>query len=422
MFAKSEIHEVELLDDRPPHEVVESYIRDLESSRDIKAIGWGGISYHNNKIALSVSIIPKSLNIRSIDKSAATGAARYRGIKQGGVALILPTGVGASRGGYIGDFTPVIKLYESVFDNVYTNPNAVNGGDYYDTNEAYYVDGYSLDSFLQGSHSLTRSKSNRIGVILDNLPENTENSILNSINASRVVSGIDVIGYKKLASKLLCKTSRHNSGYFLGEIDDIAALLNAANILIKNGATALAIVSDISGVQHNDWKQHYSGNDINPIGSTEALISRLLTYSFGVPTAHAPAYLRELESFNEIVDPRAAPEVASKTGLNCVLKGLARAPKPTLSNTRLPTDLEGIVVPKNCSLGTPLAASQAQNIPLILVRDNDCKIGIDASLFNYNNLVIVENYAEALSWLIAQRAGIEWNSIIGKIKSVSELN
>jgi hypothetical protein len=81
---------------------------------------------------------------------------------------IVPTGVGAEIGGYVGDATPSTNLLGSAVDNIIVHPNVVNGvllnaADH----NAVYVEGYMLDKFLQGEIGLRPVRSNKIGVILD---------------------------------------------------------------------------------------------------------------------------------------------------------------------------------------------------------------------------------------------------------------
>lgn len=44
--------------------------------------------------------------------------------------LIIPTGIGASIGGYAGDALPVAKAMAAICDRIITHPNVMNGGVY----------------------------------------------------------------------------------------------------------------------------------------------------------------------------------------------------------------------------------------------------------------------------------------------------
>ncbi|KAJ1494664.1 hypothetical protein T484DRAFT_1765081 [Baffinella frigidus] len=83
------------------------------------------------------------LGIRSTDPPLRTDSARgvvqapYAGWRQRGedgqtghghtTVLIVPTGVGASIGGFAGDALPVARVLSTVSDTLITHPNVVNG-------------------------------------------------------------------------------------------------------------------------------------------------------------------------------------------------------------------------------------------------------------------------------------------------------
>ena len=69
--------------------------------------------------------------------------------------MIVPTGVGASIGGYAGDALPSARLLASVSDIFITHPNVMNGAMlYWPISNALYVEGYALDEFASGRLSL----------------------------------------------------------------------------------------------------------------------------------------------------------------------------------------------------------------------------------------------------------------------------
>ena len=53
--------------------------------------------------------------------------------------LIIPTGIGASIGGYAGDGLPVAKAMAQVCDRVITHPNVMNGASLYWNTNKYLV-------------------------------------------------------------------------------------------------------------------------------------------------------------------------------------------------------------------------------------------------------------------------------------------
>ena len=82
-------------------------------------------------------------------------------------AFIVPTGIGASIGGFAGDASKwARRLAEKV--RLIVNPNVVNAACFSGiTDNMLYVEGYSLDEFFKGSIKLKPSNNNKIGIIFD---------------------------------------------------------------------------------------------------------------------------------------------------------------------------------------------------------------------------------------------------------------
>ncbi len=60
-------------------------------------------------------------------------------------AMVIPTGVGASIGGFAGDATPHLNLLASVTDVLITHPNVANAAVFQKLpDNALYVEGYGL--------------------------------------------------------------------------------------------------------------------------------------------------------------------------------------------------------------------------------------------------------------------------------------
>ncbi|MCZ0901514.1 DUF3326 domain-containing protein, partial [Microcoleus sp. HI-ES] len=88
------------------------------------------------------------------------------------VVLIVPTGVGASIGGFAGDALPVARAIAQISDTLITHPNVLNGAQlYWPIPNALYVEGYALDKFAAGCWGLQPVHQNRIGLILDSAIE-----------------------------------------------------------------------------------------------------------------------------------------------------------------------------------------------------------------------------------------------------------
>ena len=83
------------------------------------------------------------------------------------IAFVVPTGIGASIGGYAGDASLYAKKFTKDF-NVIVNPNVVNAACFSGICEnMLYTEGWCLSQFLKGNINLIPSKSNKIGIIFD---------------------------------------------------------------------------------------------------------------------------------------------------------------------------------------------------------------------------------------------------------------
>ena len=77
--------------------------------------------------------------------------------------LIVPTGVGASIGGYAGDAIPVARAIAAISDRLITHPNVLNGAQlYWPLDNTLYVEGYGLDQFAAGRWNLAPVLSNKM--------------------------------------------------------------------------------------------------------------------------------------------------------------------------------------------------------------------------------------------------------------------
>jgi hypothetical protein len=80
------------------------------------------------------------------------------------VAMVIPTGVGASQGGYGGDATVWMNLLASVCDTLVTHPNVANAAAFQALpSNALYVEGYGLDAFFKGDWGLCPVLAQRLG-------------------------------------------------------------------------------------------------------------------------------------------------------------------------------------------------------------------------------------------------------------------
>jgi hypothetical protein len=326
-------------------------------------------------------------------------------------AFIIPTGVGASIGGYAGDASPCVNLISKVCP-VITNPNTVNAAVFSGINEnILYMEGLAIDRLFKGEIALRPSKYNKIGIIFDKaIPENVLNVHINTINAVKTVYGINIFGYEITKEEAGVNFSVTESGISSGTIDNPETLIDAGRVLINKGAEAIAVVCSFDASEDNEYAK---GGGVDPVGGVEAIISHILTKEFNIPIAHAPAF-NDLSISSEIVNPKASAEYITPVFLPCILLGLYNAPKPVNiknagSNDIVLDNIKALIVPSDCLGGIPVLKAIEKNIPVIAVEDNKTVLNITAEsmqLEKTGKIIKVKNYHEAAGRLLAIKEGI----------------
>lgn len=364
--------------------------------------------------AVSSIVIPPSAHARTI----ASGSTRVGGTH---VALVVPTGVGAEIGGFIGDAGPWVRVFESVADTVIVHPNIVNAAGFYASGDrSLYVDGFTLDRFFAGQIQLTPRRDVPIGLVLDDLDTSMITTLINAANAMRASGGIDLVGYSICGEKVKVNIEPSPVGHFIGSVDNPEVLFSAVSAVRRAGAEAVAVVTAASGLRE-DLARHYCGAGPNPVGAVEALISRAITWRTGLPCAHAPAFADGLGEAAIIVDPRAAAEVASGTGLPCILQGLHRSPRPVATSGLGVQDLTAIIVPFDCAGGAPALAARDTGVPLVAVRANHCTVGAAVDRLHVASTIVVNSYAEAVAYVAAKKAGVSWTTLDAPTRELRQL-
>ena len=334
------------------------------------------------------------------------------------VAHIIPTGVKADIGGYVGDATPATNMIASIADKVISHPNVVNGVALnVARGNVLYVEGYSLDRFFRGEAGLQEVEGNRIGVVLDSgMEKESYDLAVNTINAMRTVAGVDIAGIFKTERNIDARAIKTKEGAFVGEISNEDVLLNACRRALGHGADALAISLSIK-IGMGDLKRYFAGRGANPYGGTEAIISHVVSKEFSVPCAHAPL-LSSYEIYREthagVVDARAAAEAIGPAYLGCVLKGLSKAPRIIEGNKGVQgggskyfvRDVDAVVIPYSCMGGIPALAAQKWGIPIIAVKENTTVMGATPEKLGLDNFIVAQNYWEVGGVLAAMREGI----------------
>ncbi len=293
---------------------------------------------------------------------------------------IVPTGVGAAIGGFVGDATPATNVIASIADTIITHPNVVNGVTMeLARKNSLYVEGYTLDRFFKNEIVLREVRSNKLGVIIDKGYENKKSFdlLINTIDAIRTVKGVNVIDYIETKKPVGGKAVKTKTNSFVGKIKDARVFLNPARKLLKAGANAIAVSTRIK-VKPKDFNLYIKGKGACPYGGAEAIISHTISKVFNIPSAHAPMLsLKEIkmEMFSGIADARAGAEAMGPAYLGCVLQGLHNAPQPISIKKKKASDISlkdvaVVILPYSCMGGIPGLSAQKNKIPIIAVKEN----------------------------------------------------
>ncbi len=327
-------------------------------------------------------------------------------------ACIIPTGVGASIGGFAGDASPYINLLSKVCP-IITNPNSINAAVFSGINDnIFYVEGLAIDLFFKGELALRPSKYNKIGVLFDKaISEKVLNVHINTINAVKSTYGMNITGYKITKEAVGVEFFVSESGISTGKLNNPDSLIETARELIDAGAEAIAAVCFFE-IPENDEQYSLKGG-VDPVGGVEAVISHILTEKFKIPVAHAPAFVEsELIIGGNIVDKRVAAEYITPTFLPCILKGLYNAPKLITKDKFADCDItvdsvKALIMPYDCLGGLPVFAALQKNIPVIAVQDNKTVLDITPETLGIEDKIITaRNYQEAAGLLLAMKNGI----------------
>jgi hypothetical protein len=151
------------------------------------------------------------------------------------VVLIVPTGVGASIGGFAGDALPVARAIAQISDTLITHPNVLNGAQlYWPIPNALYVEGYALDKFAAGCWGLQPVHQNRIGLILDaGIEPDLQLRHLQAVDAARATLGLNITDWVLTDRPLQVELRISQSGASWGTIGNPDSLLRAAEKLIN---------------------------------------------------------------------------------------------------------------------------------------------------------------------------------------------
>ena len=313
------------------------------------------------------------------------------------IALIVPTGIGASIGGYAGDASQVAQMFAKDF-NVIVNPNVVNAACFSGiTENMLYTEGWTFTQFIKGNINLIPSTNNKIGIIFDKgISQGILNVHINTINAVKTVYGINVIDYEITEEPCNVEFYNTESGISSGSIINNKTLIKAGQKLLDKGADVLAVVCKFNEPPEDNYK---NGNDVDIVGGVEAIISHYLTKELKVPVVHAPAF-EDIDISKKIVNPKVAAEYITPTFLPCLLLALKNAPLFSYENRALYSicreNLQAVIMPYN-SLGSSIVLDSLKaNIPVYAIKENSSVLNITKEKIQKENIIEVETYSKCL--------------------------
>lgn len=317
-------------------------------------------------------------------------------------AFIVPTGIGASIGGYAGDASSYARLFAQYTDLI-VNPNVVNAGCFSGiTPNMYYTEGYALDQFFKGNINLVPSNCNKIGIIYDKaIPQNVLNIHINTQNAVQTVYGVKISEYEITDSEVGVEFFITDNGISTGNIKNIKTISRACEKLLSKGCDAIAIVCLFEDPE-DDNLDYANGTGVDPVGGVEAIISHYISKEFNVPCAHSPAFT-DFSITTDIVNPKASAEYITPTFLPCILLGLSQAPKLTtdLSYGINISNVDYIVVPYNSLGGIPVFKAIQNNIKVYAITENKTELNVTKEkLFPNCNIIEVPTYKSCLELIL----------------------
>ena len=305
-------------------------------------------------------------------------------------AFIIPTGIGASIGGFAGDASFWARKFAEKC-RLIVNPNVVNAACFSGiTENMLYVEGYSLDEFFKGKINLIPSENNKVGIIFDKaVTKPVLNVHINTINAVKTVYGTNIAGYEITDEEVGVEFFVDKSGASAGNVKNLTTLKIAAENLIKKGAEAIAIVCRFPDEQGEDYA---NGIGVDPVGGVEAIISHYISKEFNIPCAHAPAF-DDITISTEIVDSRCSAEYITPTFLPCILLGLAQAPKLSMSGGISIDNLDYLIIPYNSTGSIPVLEMTKRKKPVYAVKENSTVLNVTPENFA-KDCIVVDTYSE----------------------------
>lgn len=320
----------------------------------------------------------------------------YKNQKVG--AFIVPTGIGASIGGYAGDASCYAREFAK-HTQLIVNPNVVNAACFSGiTDNMLYTEGYTLDSFFKNEINLIPSMNNKIGIIYDKaIPQDVLNVHINTQNAVKTIYGTNITAYEITDEEVGVEFFIAEGGVSTGDVKNIETVGRACKKLLDKGCEAIALVC-LFDDSDEDNENYADGVGVDPVGGVEAILSHYVSKHFKVPCAHAPAFV-DYSIKPDLVNPKASAEYITPTFLPCILLGLANAPKISMNKTvgLNITDLDFLAMPYNALGSIVVFEALKHNIPVYAIKENQTELDITKNnILKQSNIIEIGTYKEAL--------------------------
>ena len=316
-------------------------------------------------------------------------------------AFIVPTGIGASIGGYAGDAGAYARKFAE-YTKIIINPNVVNAGGFSAiTDSMLYTEGFTLDSFCKDEVNLVESRNNKIGIIYDKaITQEVLNIHINTQNAVKTVYGINIVDHEITEEEVGVEFYLTDDGISVGNINNIQTIGKACEKLLAKGCDAVAIVCLFDDAEALNL-EYANGVGTDPVGGIEAIISHYISKHYKIPCAHSPAFA-DYSISTEIVNPKSASEYITPTFLPCILLGLSNAPKITTNKNDgiNVNDLDFIVMPHNSLGSTPVFEAIKRHIPVYAILENSSELNINKRNLNLDSVIEVDTYDMALQKIL----------------------
>lgn len=317
--------------------------------------------------------------------------------------MIVPTGIGASIGGYAGDASTYAQKIAKHIPLI-VNPNIVNAAVFSGiTDNMLYVEGWCIEQFVKGKIGLVPSNDNKIGVIFDKaIPENVLNIHINTINAVKTVYGTNITGWEVTEEEAGVEFFNTEKGISTGTLKNPQTLLKAGKKLLEKGAQALAVVCFFEEPPEDDYE---NGDGVDIVGGVEAVISHYLSKELLCPCVHAPAF-EDVTITGRQVNPKVSAEYITPTFLPCLMAGLKNAPlikvlkNDNTGNCITYKNIHSVIAPHDSLGSSTILDAIEKNIPVFAIKENSTVLNINKySINKQNDIIEKDTYEDYIEYL-----------------------